>query len=305
MASSHTRIQKGACWNSFTNPEHINTYKALLSYGEVLKDRGRRQKGTPGHEFHRPKLDGVKSGVGELRGFTEDKCLYWATGRKFDAWVIQDGCEQKLEELGLTIPEGIGEIRYPTSRAIIVAGNRGMSFQGDGFRYASFGSQVIAPPTRFDFADGFKAEWVQPLSLQNPGLGNPDIVHTLAKHQYEQAGKYLPLSFVDQQQYFPWDRNDYEQVKAREFITFVNNQALGVTGENAKYFLQYMSFAVFLNSSQSLKTSEDIKQGFIQITQNHAVFHQFSPVEVLEICSESFTRVIAYRLFNSNISNSS
>jgi hypothetical protein len=231
--------------------------------------------------------------------------LYWGTGQKFDAWVISDGAEHKLEELGLSIPEGIGEIRYPTSRAIIVPGNRSMSFQGDGFRYASIGIQIFAPPTRFDFADGFKAHWSKPLRLHDHGFGNPEIVHTLAKHQYEQAGKCLPLSSVDQQQFFPWDRDSHAENKTKSLTDFVHNQALGVTQDTAKYFLQYMSFAVFKNSSETVKTIEDVQKGFIRLTRENPVFKHIQSDEVLSICSESLTRCIAYRLFKSNISNSS
>lgn len=305
MASTQTRIKNGACWKNFTNPDDIHTYQALLTYGEVLKDRGRRDKGTPSKEFHTPKLDGVKSGISELSTFTEDRCLYWATGQKFDAWIISDGAEHKLEELGLSIPEGIGEIKYPTSQAIIVPGNRSMSFQGEGFRYASIGSHIIAPPTRFDFADGFKAHWVKPLRLHDHGFGNPEIVYTLAKHQYEQAGKYLPLNSVDQQRVFTWDRDSHIENQTKALTDFVNQQALGVIEETAKYFLQYMSFAVFLNSPECLKTFEDIQKGFIRISSNNSVFKHIQSDEVLSICSESFTRCIAYRLFKSNISNSS
>ena len=299
MASTVNNIKKGVCWKNFSNPDDINTYQALLTFGEVLKDRGRRQKSTEFNEFHAPKLEGLTSGLRELSTFTEDRCLYWATGQGFDAWVISNGSEHKLEELGLTIPEGIGEITYPTSRAIIVKGNRSMSFQGDGFRYASVGSHIIAPPTRFDFADGFKAHWSKPLRFQDRGIGNPEIVHTLAKHQYEQAGKYLPLNSLDQQRLFTWDRDGNAENKTRALTDFVNSQALGVT-EDAKYFLQYMSFAVFLNSPENLKTIEDVHKAFIQITREHSVFQNIQPDEVISICSESFTRCIAYRLFTSN-----
>jgi hypothetical protein len=301
MASTQKRINNSTCWKNFSNPDDIKTYQALLVVGEVLKDRGRKQQPVQGNEFHSPKLAGIQSGIKHLGTFTQDRCLYWGTGRMFDAWVIQEGCEHKLEELGLTIPEGLGEIMYPDGRAIIVPSNKSMSFIGDGYRYASLGSSIIAPPTRFDTFGGQAAYWSKPLKFTVGGIENPEIVMTLAKRQYQQAGKHLPLSSADQQRMFAWDRDIYEEILTSQLLEFVKQQALGISAIETQEFISYMSFAVHLNSSQTLKTKEDIEKGFIQMALNIEAFKGISPMAVLDICSQAFTRSVAYRSFTSPV----
>jgi len=301
MASTQTRIKNSTCWKNFSNPEDIKIYQALLVVGEVLKDRGRKQQPIIGNEFHSPKLAGIQSGIKHLGTFTQDRCLYWGTGRMFDAWVIQTGSEHKLEALGLPIPEGLGEIMYPDGRAIIVPSNKSMSFVGDGYRYASLGSSIIVPPTRFDAFGGQAAYWSKPLKFTVSGVEDPEIVMTLARLQHDQAGKHLPLTSADQQRAFAWDRDIYEELLTSQLLEFVKQQALGISNAEAQEFISCMSFAVHLNSSQTVKTKEDIEKGFIQMALSIEAFKGISPMAVLDLCSQAFTRSVAYRSFTSPV----